>query len=526
MGFHWSAKRSPLAVFGRPATAKRAIPLGCISTLRRGAFNVRVHSSGPRRHPILTRRDLIRSAFSCSASAALPSVVSNFADEEPAVELCLQPGTPGITVPSNFIGLGYEMSSAARPGLLSMENTAYVQLARTLAKSGVLRLGGIVADYTSYASDGPAAFEPKHTVITRANLEQIRGFLDAIGWTAIWSLNFGRGTLPEAIVEATDVARILGPRLLAVELGNEVENYSHGATPLRPPPYSFSDYRAEYSRWHAAIKAAVPNLRFAAPDTAGSVEWVEQMATNARGEVQLLTTHYYRGDQKQGTLDQLMRPDPALKHTLERLRHASVTSGLPWRMCETNSFYGGGRPGLSNTLAGALWTLDYMLLLAQAGCAGVNLETGVNQLGFISSYSPIQDDGAGHNSAGVPYYGMLAFAAALADSPEILPLQFEPNDESLSAHVLGAGQRARNVVLLNRSAVRSRRISLAALQLDGPTMLRLAGPSLESTTGISFGGATVSPAGSWAAATAEPLLKHELRLAPASAVVIRSAGQA
>ena len=67
---------------------------------------------------------------------------------------------------------------------------------------------------------------------------------------------------------------------------------------------------------------------------------------------------------------------------------------------------------MSDTMVGALWTLDYMLLLAQNGCAGVNIETGVNQLGFISPYSPIQDDLHGLNSAGVPYYGMLAFAEA------------------------------------------------------------------------------------------------------------------
>ena len=58
---------------------------------------------------------------------------------------------------------------------------------------------------------------------------------------------------------------------------------------------------------------------------------------------------------------------------------------------------GGGRPGVSDTMAGALWVLDYMFTLAQYGCAGVNTETGVNQLDFISSYSPIGDDEHGHH---------------------------------------------------------------------------------------------------------------------------------
>jgi hypothetical protein len=42
------------------------------------------------------------------------------------------------------------------------------------------------------------------------------------------SLHFGKGMLEEAIVEAKAVRDILGPRLYAVELGNEVENYGRG----------------------------------------------------------------------------------------------------------------------------------------------------------------------------------------------------------------------------------------------------------------------------------------------------------
>jgi hypothetical protein len=44
---------------------------------------------------------------------------------------------------------------------------------------------------------------------------------------------------------------------------------------------------------------------------------------------------------------------------------------------------------VSDTFAAALWVLDFMFTLALAGCAGVNMETGVDQLGFISYYSPM-----------------------------------------------------------------------------------------------------------------------------------------
>ena len=470
---------------------------------------------------MLTRRSLLKSAVAFSAGASLTHARA-LAVGDTTFQISLPPDQTPVVIPKNFIGLGYEMSSAARPGLMSVKNTPYVELIRNLGSSGVMRFGGIVADFTSYSAGGQAVAEPKNTVITRASLQQVRGFLDATGWTAIWSVNFGRGTLAGAIVEAKDVAQVLGPRLNAIELGNEVENYSRGETPLRQPPYSYEQYRAEYTRWRTAILAAVPGLRFAAPDTAGSITWVERMASDAHSDVQLLTTHYYRGDQKLGTPAQLLQPDPALKTKLERLRRASKESGIPWRMCETNSFFGGGRPGLSDTLTGALWTLDYMLLLAQYGCAGVNLETGVNQLGFISPYSPIQDDGAGHNTAGPPYYGMLAFAAATADASSVLAVDLGQIKSGITAYALGTGKHLRNVVLINKTSDESVRVSLQNLELRHASALRLAGPSLGSRIGITFGGSAVDASGHWAAAKQEPVGAETIVVQPGSAIVLRS----
>ncbi len=424
------------------------------------------------------------------------------------------------------MGLGYEMSSAARLGLLSVGNAAYVQMVRNLGPSGVLRMGGIVADFSRYSAEGTAVSEPKNTVVTRASLEQMRGFLDAVGWTTIWSLNFGRGTLEESMAELRDVARILGPRLEAVELGNEVENYGRGQLPLRKPPYSYEEFRAEYGRWHGALLRAVPGVRFAAPDTAASVDWVERMAADARGEVQILTTHYYRGGQRQGTEEQLRTADPELKQNLDRLRRASVAAGLPWRMCETNSFFGGGRPGLSNTLLGALWTLDYMLLLAANGCAGVNMETGVNQLGFVSSYSPIGEDGAGHTAAGAPYYGMLAFREAFRGATEVEALEMDGGGESVTGYALSAAGRVRSVVVVNRSRDAPVRVSMEGLGLgERATVMRLSGPGLLSETGVLLGGSAVDAGGRWSAGPgAVEVVRGDEVMAPgASAVVIRSA---
>jgi hypothetical protein len=471
---------------------------------------------------ILTRRRLLGSMAMLSARAMLGQAARVLPEGNAVVALRPGAGKALALIPADFMGLGYEMSSAARLGLLSPDNAVYVELLRNLGPHGVLRLGGIVADFTSYSANGVVKTEPKNTVVTLASLQQLRGFLDRTGWTAIWSVNFGAGTIASAIEEARDVVRVLGPRLLAIELGNEVENYSRGKMPLRPPPYRYEDYRAEYLRWRTEIFAAVPGVRFAAPDTATSVEWVERMAVDAHGDVQLLTTHYYRGDQKLATQAQLLQADPELLSRLERLRVASQKSGIPWRMCETNSFFGGGHPGLSDTLAGALWTLDYMLLLAKYGCAGVNIETGVNQLGFISPYSPIKDDEAGHNSAGAPYYGMLAFAVACANASSVLPLVMEPDQGSnLTCYALGEGKQVRSVVLINKESESAVAVSLQRLHPGHASGLRLTGPSLDSTTGVTLGGTTVDATGHWASARWESIPSGIVLVPPGSAIIVR-----
>lgn len=465
------------------------------------------------------RRSVITKMLSACAGMAIAGDWKSLAQASTALSLHLANAVP-VEVPGNFAGLGYEMSSVARPELLSETNHRYVNLVRGLGSQGVIRLGGIVANYTRYVRDGQSEYDPKKTVITHARLEGFAAFLHEIGWSAIWSVNFAQGTIDEAVTEARAVSEVLGTKLLALEIGNEVDSYGRGQ-PFRPAAYDYETYRREYGEWHAAIAKAVPAIRFAAPDTtARAANWAERMAKDAEGEVQLLTTHYYRNGQKRGSAEQLLTPDPRLKEMLADLRAASQQSGIPWRMCEINSFSGGGRPGVSDTFVGALWTLNTMLLLAQYGCAGVNMETGVNQLGFVSSYSPIQDDGKGNNSTGVPYYGMLAFATAIAGCHQLMPLETSSENDSLHAYVLGARGKPRSVAIVNMGSASEAHVSFSSLGTRRAKVLRLAAPTAESQSGVTFGGATVEETGRWRAGKQERAEVGQVNVPPMSAAVL------
>jgi hypothetical protein len=173
-------------------------------------------------------------------------------------------------------------------------------------------------------------------------------------------------------------------------------------------------------------------------------------------------------------------------------------------------------------MRGALWTLDFMLLLAQYGCAGVNIETGVNQLGFISSYSPIQDNGRAVNTAVAPYYGMLAFAEAMAGCHEVLPTDFDAQGVNLTAYVLGDEGKPRSIVAVNRD-MQDAHLSIADLRMGNLSALWMSAPSPDSKTDVTFGGASVDQDGRWKARSQERISNGAIIVPKMSAVVLRSA---
>ena len=329
------------------------------------------------------------------------------------LRVTLDPARTLAVVPPDFMGLGYEISSIARTGLLSAHNSVYVQLVRTLGAQGVIRVGGNTSDYSSYSATGQPLSSPEGkagSVVNDAVLRDLGSFLKATGWKLIWGLNLGNGTLDNAIAEAKAVTAASGESLLAFEIGNEPDLFPRRQG-HRHPGYSYDDYLREYRTYRDALRKAIPNIAFAGPDVADATDWVARFALDEGKDIKLLTHHYYReGQNPTSTIDKLLHRDPKLAPILAKLRAASESCGVPYRICETNSFSGGGKPGVSDTFAAALWVLDFMFILASAGCAGVNMETGVNQRGFISSYSPIGDDEQGHYWAAPEYYGMLAFA--------------------------------------------------------------------------------------------------------------------
>lgn len=405
-------------------------------------------------------------------------------------------------IPTDFTGLGYEISSVAIPGLLSPANHRYIEMVRTLGRNGVIRIGGNTSDYSSFLANGKAVSSPKATVINTESLRDLGGFLDATGWKLIWGLNLGSGTEQQAVQEAEAVSAAAGSRLLAFEIGNEPDLYVHEGH--RRAGYSYDEYLGEYRRYKAAIRSRLPNAPFAGPDVALATDWAVRFAKDEGHDLKLLTHHYYRGgaSNPNSSLQELLAPDPRLIKMLEAMSAASHDAGIPYRIVETNSFSGGGKRGVSDTLGAALWTLDYMLTIATQGGAGLNIETGMNQLGFVSPYSPIMDDERGHYTAAPDYYGMLAFTQFAGG--ERLAVDYDT--QGLNTTVSAARRDSEvSVAIINKGSRAAHAKILPGQKFERATALRLTGPSIESTTGVALGGSAVDAAGRWRAAKFEPL---------------------
>jgi len=465
----------------------------------------------------INRRDFVSGILGASVAAA----------QSTTVRVQVQPQSRLGRIPADFMGLGYEVSSVSERGLLTAANRPYVQLVRTLSPAGVIRIGGNTSDYATWSPDGPAVSSPKATVVDRRGLHDLGTFLRATGWRLIWGFDLGqsggRAPMDQTVDEAVAVASSVGENLLAFEIGNEPDLFP---SVHRPADYSYADYYAEYRRFKRAIRDKLPNAPFAGPDVIIHADWLEQFATAEGTDIKLLTHHYYAEgppDNPASTIENLLKPNAILPGLLGRLETVSRASGLPYRICETNSCYGGGKPGVSDTMAAALWGLDFLFTLASFNAVGVNIETGVNHLGFLSSYSPIGVDASQAYRATPLYYGMLAFAVSTPS--DRLQLNLDNAGLNITAHAVHSDSGDIWLTLVNEEASRDAHVRAACPGKATATALRLTAPSLSSKDGVLLGGSSVSSAGKWAPGPFENVRvtggELEIDVPAASAVMVR-----
>jgi len=405
----------------------------------------------------------------------------------------------GRGIAADFIGLSFESAILRDGEYFSPRNPSVLGLVRGLGESGVIRIGGNSSERTMWLPGGATVAEGS-LAITPFAIDQLAAALRLIGWRLIYGLNLARGSPQAAAEEAAYVAHAVGPQLLAFQIGNEPDGFGRW-TAVRPKGYDAAAFLAEWTPFHAAIRARVPDAPFAGPDVAVETDWVAAFAAAAPAGLVLLTRHYY-ADGPAGaphvSLEGLARSGERIEPVLRRLEDYGRTFRLPYRIVETNSIFNEGEPGVSDTLGAALWACELMFRCAAAASAGVNFHGGEHNFrpGRDKAYTPIARGADGRHRAAPLYYAMLMFGRAARGA--LVPARLEPGLDALAAFAVRAADGSLRICLINRDPARAARVTIAAgPRVVAASVLRLAGPGLDATEGVTLGGAVVDDFGRW-----------------------------
>ncbi len=447
-----------------------------------------------------------------------------------AASLSLDPAGPRILIPADYTGLSYESAQLANPGYFSRDNTRLIALVRQLGERGVLRLGGSTSDYDTWKpehaprqaqDDGPVnpdngASATMRAVISETAIDELRGFLDATGWTAIYGIDLGHASPESAAEEAAYVVSKLGPRLLALQIGNEPDLFSRD---IRPSTYDYADYFREWRNFADAIRRRTPDAPLAGPDISNVVSWVDQFARQGAG-IRMLTSHYYAEgppESPDSDIVHLLRPDADLEKQMRHLVDVAKSVHVPYRMSEGNSCYNGGKAGVSNAFASALWGAEFMLLLAQLGVSGINFHGGGQ--GF---YTPIARGGSTPFEVRPLYYGMLLWRCFASGS--LIPCRFDAGGVNATAYACIDSKRRLALAILNKDLHRDLKLRLHGDVFNAASrQMALTAPHADSTSDVTLGGEAVS-GGQWHPVWFPQARRTELLVPRASALLLEWEG--
>ena len=404
---------------------------------------------------------------------------------------------------AGFVGLSYEIQQLKDPTFFSATNTGLIRQFRALSAHGVLRLGGNTSEFGWWkpTPDSPEPEHPQTRVVTGEPQPQyypvsaeavnnLDAFLRATGWNCIYGLNLGTGTPERAGQEAAYVAKALGPRLEYFQVGNEVDLFS---SHLRDPKtWNPQTYLNQWLTFARAVSAAVPDAKFGMPDIASRMDWLTEIAelwptVQNPPRVVRLSHHYYFGGP--ATNPKVNIPNLLSQQTVATVqgmadvaKAAARKIGVPLGMTEGNTCYRGGKPGVSDVFAAALWAADYALQLASNGYTGVNLHGGsgpsvANSVGgslpgdeLLREQGSTSEQIASHPH---PFYTPIAsFGSEYSLEPVAYGLKFAGNmiggkffEGDLSGRLMAAGVNATayaarmssgavRIIILNKDAVR------------------------------------------------------------------------
>ena len=438
-----------------------------------------------------------RTAISVAAIAAVAgSGQAAIAAPAPAAAsqatITIDAAHPSGRLAADYVGLSYEMRELSM-GSFDASKGNLVQVFKTLGRdSSNLRISGNTLDRDTLwvpAGEQPPTPLPEWVANTvgPADLTRLNKFLVATGWKGQVGVNVGRWDPRLGADQARAMQQILGSRMVAAQCGNEPDQWVGKG--FRPAGYAYADYLKDWQ----ACAATFGNTKLAGPDAASPRSpWAASLAKDEKARLAMLTTHQYSMPAV-GSAELLLSPETlaAQLNSVTPNLTAAKAQGLTFRIDETNSAFGGGVEGVSETHASALWSFDYTMQMAKAGADGVNLHGGLGVCmaplfnGRFQRYTPIcaateADEKAKIYKAMPEFYGI--YLTSRMGPGKFLPVTLT-TDRNVTAYAVKGDDGKTRIAVIQKDAT-----STAPVRLDiavggknrTAEILRLTGSSLGS----------------------------------------------
>jgi len=189
--------------------------------------------------------------------------------------------------------------------------------------------------------------------------------------------------------------------------------------------------------------------------------------------------------------------------SLRRYMAVSRASGIPFRMDEANSVSCGGRAGISNTFASALWAAAYIGQSMAAGVTGINFQGNpANCLGYaaLCASTPARL-AAGALSAQPLWYALLLTHGLVGDLPLHTTVR-APGSTNISVVSLLARDGSLHLLITEADPPGGPDAAVSlhlGSRYGAAGVLRLTAPELASTSGVTVGERAVAANGAWPA---------------------------
>lgn len=244
------------------------------------------------------------------------------------------------TINPDFLGFHYEKDIMSGT-MFRTSNVNLIKLYNLLGRNGVLRIGGNLADTTSWGGPGEAGSGRSSKLIMSGDVDEFAAFVKTTGWKVIYGVNAKSAPVSSSVDEAKYAVAKLGTSIYGLEYGNEPDHMG---------------IEAYESKWNEFYEAVGPIAPYTGPGTAQG-EWVTQFAKDEGKRLALLTRHYYIGSGKKSpSVDEMLAsqdPDSASRAKLEKICQTMTAAanayvpGGKWFFAESNNYSGGGSSGES-----------------------------------------------------------------------------------------------------------------------------------------------------------------------------------